>query len=102
MSDKNIKLNKTATAKDKCLLCEQVFVGDVFKPCQKCTSEYLQKGVLLVEVIGGTSEPTGRLMVIRDIAFTQVFNQEIPKEHVIKVEVGILQKMEEHINSVKN
>lgn len=72
-----------------------------FMPCTKCHTNYLEDAVLLVEVIGKgeKQEPTGRVMVIRDIAFEQVFNQSIPKERVIKVEIGILQRMEDHIAS---
>lgn len=96
---KNIKLRKQAKPQGMCLLCEKTPVHDIYMPCTTCHDEYLKHGVLLIEVVGKDEheKPTGRLMVIRDIAFEHVFNAEIPRQHVTKVEVGILQRMEEHI-----
>lgn len=103
---KHITLSKNNPERNfyLCMICEEKKEGgDVYEPCANCREQYLQHGVLLVEVVGkGEHEkPTGRLMIIRDIAFEHVFNQTVPKQHVTKVEVGILQKMEEHIASAE-
>lgn len=94
---KNIQLNQNRKPrKHECLVCGEAKADvGLFEPCKQCRKHYLEHGVLLIEVIKDI--PTGHVMIIRDIAFEHVFNQEIPKEHVIKVEVGILQRMEEHI-----
>ena len=99
---KNIKFKKNSKPKNntECLICGKVSDGRKnFYPCEQCTTTYLQNGVLLVEVIGREEkqEATGRVMVMRDIAFQQVFNQIVPKERIIKVEIGILQRLENHI-----
>jgi hypothetical protein len=68
------------------------------KPCEKCYQKYLKRGTLLVEAeqeADGTKQPTGKVTVIRDEAFKQVFNQEIPEHKIIFVEVGILKMLEE-------
>lgn len=103
----NIKLNQNRKVQDRkeCLICGEIFSDSVqFLPCKRCTKSFLGNGTLLIEVIGkgDKQEATGRIMVIRDIAFEQVFNQELPKEKVVKVEVGILQRMEDHIRSAGN
>lgn len=71
------------------------------QPCKKCTEKYLKKGTLLVEaevqVVKGKENqvPTGRITVIKDEAFANVFNQEVPKGKIVMVEKGILQLLEE-------
>jgi hypothetical protein len=73
------------------------------EPCDTCRKKYLSKGVLLVEVkrewVDSRAKhediPTGRVTVIRDGAFKQVFGQDVPKGKIVKVEVGILQRIQE-------
>lgn len=61
------------------------------EPCEKCTKLYLKSGTLLVEVEADQHTPTGMVTVIKDSAFKRVFNQEVPKNKITKVEKGILQ-----------
>lgn len=103
-----------------CIICgeekgEIALLGNAYKgeapkhmlvdiePCDKCRKKYLSKGVLLVEVKREWNDsrakhediPTGRVTVIRDGAFEKVFNQKFPKGKVVKVEVGILERLQE-------
>ena len=81
-------------------------VADV-NPCDKCHKKYLSKGTLLVEaeikIERGKEHqvPTGRITVIKDEAFANVFNQEIPKGKIVLVEKGILQMLEEQSNNAQ-
>ena len=68
------------------------------EPCNKCKKKYLSKGVLLLEAkkepIGKTQPiPTGKLTILKDKAFSKIFNKPIPKQKICFVEVGILDKM---------
>jgi len=71
------------------------------KPCEKCHKKYLTKGVLLVEAEEKQVRkhlkrvPTGLITVIRNEAFKTVFQQDIPKDKIVFVEVGILQLLKE-------
>jgi len=103
-----------------CIICgeekgEIALLGNAYKgeapkhmvmslePCDKCKEKYLKKGVLLVEckneIPKGQSKaqqiPTGSITVIKTEAFRLVFNQPAPKEHIVKVEVGILKMLQE-------
>ncbi len=72
-------------------------------PCDKCKEKYLKKGVLLVECENKIPKgqhkaqlvPTGNITVIKTEAFKGVFGQSVPKEHIVQVEVGILQALQE-------
>lgn len=55
-------------------------------PCDACKKEYLEKGTLLLE-------KTGRLVVLKDEAFTKLFGDQPPKGKVAFVEEGLLDKI---------
>jgi hypothetical protein len=96
----DLNQNRTIQNKSECIICgEMKSKVAPFVPCENCTKQFLKNAVLLVEKIGNGEheEPTGRVMVIRDIAFEQVFNMTIPVPRIVKVEIGILQRMEDHI-----
>ena len=70
-------------------------------PCDKCKEKYLKTGVMLAEVeikyntIKRELQPTGNLAVITDEAFKRLFAQEeIPKEKISYVAVGVLQNLQ--------
>lgn len=101
--NENIQLNQHSKPESDrhCLICG-VAKSSVtpFMPCDECKGKYLAKGTLLVEV-DASGSMSGRLMVIRDIAFEQVFSQTVPKDKVVKVEVGILSRIDDAIKSFK-
>lgn len=68
------------------------------EPCEKCRAKYLSVGVLLVEMEERFEPkkhiaPTGRVTVLKDEAFTRIFEQPVPKGKIAQVEVGILDKL---------
>lgn len=71
------------------------------EPCKKCKEKYLSNGVMLVEATTTykghygepTREPTGLITVLKDEAFTRIFNQPIPKGKICMVEVGVFEKL---------
>jgi hypothetical protein len=71
------------------------------EPCEACRKKHLKKGILLVEVergyVGNSNKEketiTGKLVVLKDEAFKRIFNQELPKSKIAKVEVGLLDKL---------
>jgi hypothetical protein len=67
------------------------------EPCGACKEKYLKSGTLLVEC-ETDGVPTGAITVLKDSAFEAVFQQRVPVGKIIKVEVGILQMLEEQIN----
>jgi hypothetical protein len=94
-----------------CIICNEekgdiALLGNAFKgeapkhmlldiePCQKCRDKYLKSGTLLVEVEADRHVPTGSVTVIKDTAFKLVFNQDVPPQKIVKVEVGILQELQ--------
>lgn len=65
------------------------------EPCKECREKYLSIGVMLVEVDSPTSlQPTGRVMVIRDEAFRQVIDKDVPEDKICLVERGLIGKLE--------
>jgi len=91
-----------------CIICgkgtgEIVLLGAAYKgkapmymitsiePCRKCREQYLSDGVLLVEAREENRIPTGRVVVIKNEAFTKVFEQPIPDKHIVYVEAGVLE-----------
>jgi len=70
-------------------------------PCDKCKEKYLSQGVLLIEAIKEYNAknqemnvPTGRLVVLRFVAFKKLFNAKVPKQKIVFVEKGLLDKLE--------
>ena len=71
------------------------------EPCEECKKKYLSKGVMMVEaeqVHYGYSgkvkyAPTGKLAVIKDIAFKKIFKTPIPQHKIAFAEIGLLDKM---------
>jgi uncharacterized protein YbaR (Trm112 family) len=57
------------------------------EPCDKCREQYLSKGVLLLE------QDTGSLCVLKDEAFTRIFDKPIPSKKIAFVEQGLLAKL---------
>jgi len=57
-------------------------------PCDECRKKYLSKGVLLI------SKDTGDLVVIKDKAFTGMFDKPIPKGKIAFCDQEIIN----HIN----
>lgn len=65
------------------------------EPCDDCRTKYLKEGVLLVEVNDEQNKiPTGSIVVLKESAFTRIFNCAIPAKRICFVEVGILQKLQ--------
>lgn len=56
-------------------------------PCDTCKKQYLKTGTLLLE-------QSGRLVVIKDEAFTRIFGKTVPRGKVAFVEEGVLDKLE--------
>ena len=101
-------LNPTVS---QCIICgkdknEIALLGNAYKgeapmhmvtslePCDKCKEEYLKIGVLLVEFTGEKGQPTGSLMVLKDEAYTRIFNKPIPPKKIAAVEIGVLQRLQ--------
>ncbi len=66
------------------------------EPCKDCRVKYLSKGTILVEAdvdYKGNKTPTGKLSVLKDTAFSKMFNVKPPKQKIAFVEVGLLQKI---------
>lgn len=111
----SVKLHKeygVNTTISQCIICgkdknEIVLLGAAYKkeapiymvtsiePCDECKEKYLSQGVLLVECKEENNKkiPTGSITVIKDEAFSNIFNVSIPKGKIAMVEVGVLEKI---------
>ena len=69
------------------------------EPCKQCREKYLTVGVLLVEADQREVKnkmqhiPTGKVTVLKDEAFTRIFDKPIPPKKICYVEIGLLDKI---------
>lgn len=62
------------------------------EPCDTCKEQYLKDGIMLVEA-SERRVPTGRVVVIKEEAFTKVFNTPTPPKRICMVEQGVFEKV---------
>jgi hypothetical protein len=75
------------------------------EPCTPCRKEYLKEGVMLVEADQTYGEmgkkkqhPTGRIMIIKEEAYKDIFSQDIPPRRIAMCERGVLQQLQKDID----
>lgn len=56
-------------------------------PCEACKEKYLSVGVLLF------APDTGSVAVIKDEAFTRIFNRELPKDKIAFCDHEVLERL---------
>jgi hypothetical protein len=61
-----------------------------FEPCEKCRKQYLDVGVLLIEIDG---KPTGRIAVLKDEAFKRIFNIPIPMKKIAMIPAEVSDRL---------
>lgn len=96
------KMGEARIVKD-CLLCDSSMIlmaqrntklpvnNTVVQPiCKECSKKYLGEGTMLV------NPDTGACVIIKDEAFTGLFEQEPPKGKIAFTEQGVL----DHINTM--
>ena len=69
-----------------------------FEPCDECKEKYLKIGVLLLEAHKdefGKPIVTGSLKVLKDKAFTRMFNVPIPPQKIIFLESDVFKLIKE-------
>lgn len=95
-------MDKSYVTMNTCPICKQpngelmldIRLKDSFEkytpsltPCEQCQKEYLSKGTMLIE------HGTGRFIIVKDEAFSRMFNREVPKKKIAFVEEGIFDKL---------
>ncbi|MFA5424820.1 MAG: hypothetical protein WC374_13280 [Phycisphaerae bacterium] len=65
------------------------------EPCEKCRKQYLDEGVLLVEMDGTPRDenPTGRIAVLKNEAFNRIFNVPLPPKKIAMIPVEVSDRL---------
>lgn len=77
----------------ECIICgreKENHENAIYEPCELCREEFLSKGVLIIVVKNNNNESvaTGKVVVIKDSSYEELFEGEKPENKIMFLSPG--------------